>query len=181
MWQYRYADELYHHGVKGMKWGVRRKNSQKSDLRRRLDSAKSDSKTASKTFSKSYGEAYGKRIDAVSPFKNRRAANKARWQKAESDYAKKKEARSTYKKLKEERKSKLKETYKKLDQNTSKKEKLWYDNTVRYKASKYVVDNNMTVKEANQRAKKEYNRNAVLSYVAVFSAVAVSSVYKANK
>lgn len=89
------------------------KNSQKSDLRRRLDSAKSDSKTASKTFSKSYGEAYGKRIDAVSPFKNRRAANKARWQKAESDYAKKKEARSTYKKLKEERKSKLKETYKK--------------------------------------------------------------------
>lgn len=58
---------------------------------------------------------------------------------------------------------------------------MWYDNTVRYKASKYVVDNNMTVKEANQRAKKEYNRNAVLSYVAVFSAIAVSSVYKANK
>lgn len=39
MWQYNYSNELYHHGVKGMKWGVRRKRKQdtKYDHKNELD------------------------------------------------------------------------------------------------------------------------------------------------
>lgn len=36
MWTYNHSDELMHHGVKGMKWGVRKSRSSKSSGRNKL-------------------------------------------------------------------------------------------------------------------------------------------------
>lgn len=37
MWHYRYTEELYHHGIKGMKWGIRKsKPYAKSNLRGKI-------------------------------------------------------------------------------------------------------------------------------------------------
>ena len=44
MWSYNYTDELYHHGVKGMKWGHRkaRREVLKTARRRAYDNLQSD-------------------------------------------------------------------------------------------------------------------------------------------
>lgn len=64
MWEYRYTDELYHHGVKGMKWGVRKKRPAS------LTKAKSNYKSAQDEYVKSFNKAYGKSLAAYSPLKN---------------------------------------------------------------------------------------------------------------
>lgn len=76
MWEYRYTDELYHHGIKGMKWGVRKKRPAS------LTKAKSNYKSAQDEYVKSFNKAYGKSLAAYSPLKKHRQNNAKRWEDA---------------------------------------------------------------------------------------------------
>ena len=67
-----YSDELYHHGVKGMKWGVRKirsiKSSSKQNMNKHAKAAtrerniKNTTSSAKKTFNKIMKSKLGKRL-----------------------------------------------------------------------------------------------------------------------
>lgn len=87
--------ELYHYGVKGMKWGVRKARPQTD-----LDRKRAAYKTAKKDYNKSFSKAYNRAAAGYSPFKKHRQANDARWEDAANKAESLNKAKSEYKKAK---------------------------------------------------------------------------------
>ena len=184
-------DELYHYGVPGMKWGVRKKQYGESDISSNYKKAKAAYKTAKKDYNEAFNKYYNKSYQAYSLSKKKRAANDERFAdainkantltEAKKSYKTAKEARQqAIKSAKEIRQQAIKTTSEDLRKQASFAEKLVYNDATRKRAAKYVVDNNMTVADATKKAKTDAWRNTA-AFVAGFAAVSIGAEYLKNR
>lgn len=155
-------NELMHYGVLGMKWGQHRarKNYEKAKTHR----------------------AYADDLNPKNYTVNLSSKQRSKLKKQSSSQlakAKKYEAKAKAIENKLERKNAINNTYKSINKNASFGEKLTYNNATRKKAAKYVVDNNMSISEANKKAKSDAWRNSA-ALIAAYGAVAIGS-YAINK
>lgn len=155
------SDELYHYGVKGMKWGVRRAMPQTA-----VESARSNYKTAKKDYNKAYSKAYGySSRHPIGQFtnKNKKAESDKRWNQAIDAAKKVDSAKTDYKAAKKEAKAENKANKKPM--STAKKVAIGAAATAAivggaygaYKLSKYVQDKRSS--GAMQKASDYVNKN----------------------
>lgn len=175
-------DELMHYGVKGMKWG-HRKALPISSQRARYDAAKQQYKADKKAYSKSFDKAYsysGRHPISQYVGKKQKAESNRLWEDAYNKATQAKKSKSAMKQVKNERKQSIKSAYYDIKKNESIKEKLFYGDSPRQKAAKYVVDNNMSISDAKKKANKEAIRNSAI-ILGIYGGISAASLYKSNR
>lgn len=138
----RSGNELYHHGVKGQRWGIRRYQNYDGTLtaagRRRegatskqdVQAAKARYKQANREYSSAFYNAYNRNLGTFSPFKSHREASQKRWDEAYEKAGVANKAKQEYKDTK--RREKLTRYADKLERRAGRKTNRNLENTEEY-------------------------------------------------
>ena len=89
-------NELYHHGVKGMKWGKRKARYTAEDVANK----KAAYKQANQDYNRAFKNAYNRDLASFSPIKKHRDASAARWENAYDKAQAANKAQAEYKAVK---------------------------------------------------------------------------------
>lgn len=143
--------ELYHYGVPGMKWGVRKKYDYVT-VRQAAKNATKARKEAVRELNES------PRKHTLAQYT--RAANNAHKESIAADKAANRQRRA-------ERKRQINDAYKEVTNNSRLSEKIFFNDATRKKAAKYIVDNNMSMDDAKRKA----NRVAIANTAAILAAI----------
>jgi len=160
-------DELMHYGVLGIKWGKRKASySNAGTVIKRLTNPTTRIKK----------DGYQKSRNPIATTISKDGYKK---QKKPSGTRSYKAEKTAYKQAKTERKKALNKTYKEINEKTSFGEKLLFNSATRKKAAKYVVDSNMSMKEARKKANKQALRNTA-ALIGAYGGITVAALYKMN-
>ena len=163
---------LAHHGVLGMKWGVRRYQNPDGSL---TTAGERRYSTGSPKRQKRVAARDKKKIDNLKVkdrMKEVTAKQKA-YRKQEKEKAKQRDL--AYKQQKKANKLEVKKARLEVESRSSLADKLIYSSGTRQLAARYVVNNKMTYENAMARSKSVANKTT-LAFIAGFGAISIAKL-----
>ena len=197
MWQYNKtenmystnqnsADELYHYGVLGMRWGHRH-----SEYRQSVIAAKQRYKNRNSAIQKRYDMAEanieskykrGQMLSKKDQARENHADTIARrdWARSKATYkADRRNAKAAYKANVAKDRQQYKANYKKLKENDNAADKLIFSTATRKQAAKYMTFDKMSMSDARKKARTNAIKNSAI--IAAIGAAQIGSSYIRNR